>query len=123
MTRLRVLFVCGRNQWRSPTAEKIFSRRPELEVRSRGFSAKSSRVLKAADIQWAELIFVMEREHAHRLRSKFRDVLKGKIVSVLQIPDRYRFMDPELVDLLETKAGQILQAYFDSDDPVDDDFF
>jgi predicted protein tyrosine phosphatase len=29
---VRVLFVCSRNQWRSPTAEKIFSAWQGLEV-------------------------------------------------------------------------------------------
>jgi protein-tyrosine-phosphatase len=32
----KVLFVCSRNQWRSPTAERVFATRPGLEVRSAG---------------------------------------------------------------------------------------
>jgi protein-tyrosine-phosphatase len=31
-----LLFICSRNQWRSPTAEAIWRRRPGFNVRSAG---------------------------------------------------------------------------------------
>ena len=31
-----VLFVCGRNQWRSPTAARIYANDQRIEVRSAG---------------------------------------------------------------------------------------
>lgn len=40
-----VLFVCTMNRWRSPTAEKLYERDSELNVRSRGTSRKAYRSL------------------------------------------------------------------------------
>ena len=78
MPRLKVLFICSRNQWRSPTAERIFSGRRDIEVRSRGLSRTARRKLAATDVAWAELIFVMEEEHRERLVEAHRDVLADK---------------------------------------------
>jgi predicted protein tyrosine phosphatase len=38
----RVLFICGRNQLRSPTAEQVFSSWPGMEVASAGLDPSSS---------------------------------------------------------------------------------
>jgi len=43
MTRPRILFVCGRNKWRSPTAATVYRDDQRVEVRSAGISAKSAR--------------------------------------------------------------------------------
>jgi predicted protein tyrosine phosphatase len=43
----------------------------------------------------------MERKHADRLRDKFPGELGGKRVITLRVPDNYKFMDPELVELLK----------------------
>ena len=40
----------------------------------------------------------MERKHLQRLRADFPEAMKYKDVHVLEIPDEYRYMDPELVD-------------------------
>jgi len=54
------LFICSRNQWRSPTAEQIFRKHPLISVRSGGTSPNSRRKVSADDIHWANVIFVME---------------------------------------------------------------
>ncbi len=59
-------------------------------------------------MQWADVIFVMEREHKARLSSRFKPFLAGKRVVCLDIPDRYRFMDPALVKLLRVKVTPLL---------------
>jgi predicted protein tyrosine phosphatase len=99
----RILFVCSRNQWRSPTAERIFSRSVLVEVRSRGVSASAVRRLTPIDVTWADIIFVMEPDHKRQLLKQFRADVGERPVYVLDIPDEYQAMDPELVDLL--KAG------------------
>jgi len=55
----------------------------------------------AALIRWADVIFVMERKHLNRLRAEYARLLEHKRLHVLDIPDDYRFMDPELVDMLD----------------------
>lgn len=59
----------------------------------------------AGHIGWADLIFCMERKHADRVRERFPEDLAGKRVITLRIPDDYRFMDPELVQLLRTELA------------------
>ena len=106
--RLNVLFVCSRNQWRSPTAERVWRRHPGLNVRSGGTSPNARHTVSADDIHWANVIFVMEQKHKSRLVADFGDLLAGKPVHVLDIPDEYQYMDPELVELLEQSVGSIL---------------
>jgi predicted protein tyrosine phosphatase len=59
-----VLFVCGRNQWRSPTAERLYRADPRVEVRSAGVSPKSRHQISRSDIEWADLILVMEGNYS-----------------------------------------------------------
>lgn len=106
--RLHVLFVCSRNQWRSPTAEQVWRRHPALAVRSGGTSPNARHPVSAADVQWADVILVMEEKHASRLRAAFRQQLDHKPVHVLDIPDEYRYMDPELVALLRDAVAASL---------------
>jgi len=95
-----ILFICSRNQWRSPTAEKIYSRDERMCVRSAGTSPRAKRTVNAKDIEWAELIFVMEGKHRDRLKALFGRLLHHKKIVVLDIPDEYHYMDEVLVGLL-----------------------
>ena len=96
----RVLFLCSRNRLRSPTAEQVFGAWPDLEVDSAGLADDAEVVLTSEQLDWADLIVVMEAGHRHRLQARHRSRLKGKRVVCLDIPDRYDFMQPELVALL-----------------------
>ena len=109
MNRLNVLFVCSRNQWRSPTAEQVFRRHPVLNVRSGGTSPNARHTVSGQDIQWADVILVMEQKHKSRLMAEFTSMLLGKPVHVLDIPDEYRYMDAELVEMLEVAVSGALQ--------------
>ncbi len=107
MAPLRVLFVCSRNQWRSPTAERLWREDQRVLVRSAGTSASAKRSVRAADIAWADLVLVMEDTHARQLRRTFRQL--NPTVIVLDIPDEYGFMDPQLVTLLQATVEPILE--------------
>ena len=98
-TRKRVLFVCAANQWRSPTAEALYRDHPQLEVRSAGIRPHARRRVGQGDIEWADAIFVMEREHKKWIQEHFRDVTLPPI-EILDIPDDYRLKDIELQKLL-----------------------
>jgi predicted protein tyrosine phosphatase len=104
----RVLFLCSRNRWRSPTAENVLSARQDIETDSAGLLDDAETVLSADQVEWAELIFVMEKRHRQLLQKRFRKGLNGKKVICLDIPDIYPFMDPALVRLLETKLSNYL---------------
>lgn len=105
---MNVLFICSRNRWRSPTAEQIFMGRSGIQCDSAGLSPDAENPLDAETVGWADLIFVMERHHKAKLTSKFGKYLKNARVICLDIPDNYPFMDPALVDLLETKVSRFL---------------
>jgi predicted protein tyrosine phosphatase len=106
--RQNVLFICSRNQWRSPTAEQVFRRRPGLSVRSAGTSPNARRTVSANDIAWASVILEMEEKHKSRLKAGFGRLIEGRAIHVLDVPDDYQYMDAELVELLEQSAGPLL---------------
>ena len=106
--RLNVLFVCSRNQWRSPTAEHVWRRDPRVNARSAGTSASARRVVSAADLAWADVILVMEHEHKRRLLAEHRPSLANKRLHVLEIPDDYRYLDPELMELVGAPVAALL---------------
>jgi predicted protein tyrosine phosphatase len=106
--RLRVLFICSRNQWRSPTAEQIWRRDNRLSVRSAGTSSSARKRVTETDIAWAEIIFVMESKHRARLVQDFGALLEDKALHILDIPDEYTYMDPELVEILEHQIAALL---------------
>lgn len=105
----RVLFICSQNRWRSPTAEQLFAEYPGVQCSSAGLNHDAENPLTPELIEWAELIFVMEREHKARLSSRFKPYLAGKRVVCLDIPDNYRFMQPSLVKLLRSKVTPFLR--------------
>lgn len=108
MTNL--LFICSRNQWRSPTAESLWRRRAGFEARSAGTSPNARRPVGPADIRWADVIFVMERKHQQRLQAEYSRLLEHKRLHVLDIPDDYRYMDPELISILEDTVTHYLKG-------------
>ena len=105
-----LLFICSRNQWRSPTAEAIWRKRPGYQARSAGTASSAKRKVNESDIAWADLIFVMEHKHKRQLQAKFPKILSATPVFVLDIPDEYHYMDVELVDLIETSVAAILES-------------
>ena len=107
---MNLLFICSRNKWRSPTAERLFRKHPGVQCRSAGTSTAAARRVKASDIHWSDVICVMEHEHSQRLRRDFRNDLGGKTMHILDIPDEYQFMDPELMDLIIDAVTPILKA-------------
>ncbi len=105
---IRILFVCSKNQWRSPTAEQVFRPEPGLQVRSAGTARSARHTISVADIRWADIILVMEDKHRARLRAQFRDEVRYKAVHSLDIPDLYRYMDPDLIALLQDKVPPLI---------------
>jgi predicted protein tyrosine phosphatase len=101
---MKLLFICSANVMRSPTAEAVFSRYDEIEASSAGTNADAETPVSADLIGWADVVVVMEQQHAHFLQERFGYLLRRRRVAVLGIPDRYEYMDPELVELLKEKV-------------------
>jgi predicted protein tyrosine phosphatase len=104
----RVLFICSQNKLRSPTAEQVFCDYPGLEVASAGTNHDAEIPVGPDLLQWAEVIFVMEKAHRTKLSQRFQRHLARKRIICLDIPDRYAYMDLELVDILKAKVPKFL---------------
>jgi predicted protein tyrosine phosphatase len=99
--RLKVLFVCAMNKQRSVTAERLYRNDARLEVRSAGVRSEANRRISEADLKWADVVFVMEREHKLWITTRFQEMNLPRI-DVLEIPDEYDLMDPHLQVILKT---------------------
>ncbi len=105
---MNLLFICSRNQWRSPTAEEIYKNHASVKVRSAGTEPSARIRLNAKTILWAEIIFVMEKKHKVRMLENFPEESENKKIIILDIPDEYRFMDEELIKEIKGKVEPIL---------------
>lgn len=88
---------------RSPTAADLFSGRNGIETDFAGLSNDADERLSLDQIQWADVIYVMENRQKARLNALFGTHLKSVRVVSLGIPDKFEYMQPELVELLEDK--------------------
>jgi len=97
---LNILFICSRNKWRSRTAETIFKNNGQHQVRSAGTENTARIRLNQKTVDWADLIFAMERKHKRRLVENFETNPARQEIVILEIPDDYKYMDAELIRLL-----------------------
>ena len=105
----KVLFLCSKNKLRSPTAEAIFSSVEGWEVYSAGINNDAEIHVSVEDIEWADYIFVLEKAHKKKLRSKFGRALKDQKVTSLDIPDNYEYIDEKLIEILQSKVPGFVQ--------------
>lgn len=107
---MNILFFCSRNQWRSRTAEDLFKNNGLHLVKSAGTSAAARRKVNENLLVWADCIIVMERKHKKLLNEKFRTLLSDRKLYVLNIPDKYKYMDTLLVELLNERWKSFLNV-------------
>lgn len=105
---IRILFICSQNRLRSPTAEQVFSSHIGIECESAGLNNDAENPVTPELLEWAEIIFVMEKAHRKKLSSKFKPHLGNTRVICLDIPDEFEYMDPALIEILKSKVTRIL---------------
>ena len=107
----KILFVCTGNIDRSRTAEDLYRLDPRYEVRSAGTAPFAKEPVSRELLRWADQVFVMcEREDSHRTLLKMRFPEIDVPVVDLDIEDRWRRGDPELVKRLLRKLAAHLGA-------------
>src|SRR5690242_8593555 len=106
---MRILFLCGRNRRRSPTAEAVVGAWPGFEVESAGVQPDADSVVTAEQIAWAELIVVMEKKYLRPLKSRFQRELRDKRVASLDIADDFELMEPRLMELIEQRMARVVR--------------
>jgi len=102
---VNILFLCSRNKWRSRTAESIFKNNNLHQVKSAGTEPSAQIRVNQKLLDWADLIFVMEKKHRIRIKKKFNIKHKKENIINLEIPDDYQYMDPELIEILEASLA------------------
>lgn len=106
---MNILFVCSRNQWRSPTAENIYKNRSGISVKSAGTEPSARIKLNSKIIGWADIIFAMEKKHKQRMLENFPVETMRKKIVILDIPDEYKYMDQELIDEIQSKVDDYIE--------------
>jgi predicted protein tyrosine phosphatase len=109
-SRCRVLFLCRHNRMRSPTAERVFCKRPDLDVRSAGTAPDALARVNTHMLDWADLIFIMDDQQRRALHRRFAGHPALERLICLDIPDEFIFLQPELIELLEDRAAPHLPA-------------
>ncbi|HTH03935.1 MAG TPA: hypothetical protein VL882_26850 [Vicinamibacterales bacterium] len=104
----RVLFVCRLNRHRSATAERIFCKRNDLDVRSAGTEEDALVQVNARMIEWADIIFAMDLLQVEALRRMFPAHPALERVVCLDIPDEFVFLQPTLVEMLNERVPRHL---------------
>ena len=105
----KLLFVCSENRLRSPTAEAVFSEYDGVEAIGAGTNADAETPVSGDLIQWADMVLVMEKSHKNKISKKYKELLRDKRLVVLDIPDIYNCMQPELIQLLKVKVSRIVR--------------
>ena len=88
----------------------MFSEYEGVEAIGAGTNSDAETTVSGDLIEWADVVLVMEEEHARKISRKYQAQLKGKKLAVLDIPDRYEFMQPELVALLKARVSKIVSV-------------
>jgi predicted protein tyrosine phosphatase len=104
----RVLFVCHLNRVRSATAERLFCKRADLDVRSAGTAIDAMVRVNARMLDWADLIITMDEGQRRALAQMFPKHPALPNVLCLQIPDEFTFLQPELVTLLQERVPPLI---------------
>jgi predicted protein tyrosine phosphatase len=104
----KVLFICQENKLRSRTAEHMYKYTPGLEVRSAGISRDADVSVSRELMEWADIVFVMEKRHRNILHAMYPDLYDTKQIVCLYIPDIYDYNDPVLVSLLEERLRKYI---------------
>jgi protein-tyrosine phosphatase len=105
---MNILFVCSRNRWRSPTAEAIYKASREHTAKSAGTEWSARIKLTAKLINWADIVFAMEKKHKQRMVENFPFETSNKKIVVLDIPDEYQYMDEELIEHIKLSVEAYL---------------
>ncbi|MCO4783960.1 MAG: phosphotyrosine protein phosphatase [Candidatus Cloacimonetes bacterium] len=108
-----LLFVCSENKLRSATAESYFAQFKDISTIGAGTNKDAATTISGDLIDWAQYIFVMEKSHRNKLAKKYKELLVGKKFIVLDIPDNYDYMDPDLIQILDRKISSFINLKID----------
>jgi len=86
----------------------MFAASEQYQVRSRGVASDARIPLTENDLDWADAVFVMEKNHRNRIMKKFGEKGRKKRIVCLYIDDIYEPMEKSLVNELRFKLARYL---------------
>lgn len=95
----RVLCVCSAGLLRSPTTAQILMQEYGHNTRACGVHDYALIPISTALISWADEVVFMEQEHYDVVKDV--QLLDGKDILILAVPDMYERMNPELVGIIK----------------------
>lgn len=101
---MKVLFICNQNLHRSRTAEELF--RGRFETRSAGLYNETPVTEK--QVSWADVVVVMEEAQRSEIARRFPRHFMLKRIVCLDIPDMYRYNQPELIEVLTSRVDELV---------------
>lgn len=110
---MNVLFVCSANKDRSATAEELARKLyPEHEYDSAGTNQKlcfhyGTQYICLDQLNWADLILVMENKHKKAILQTF-GTNHGKKINPLHIRDHFEYGNSTLKEILKEKFKALL---------------
>jgi predicted protein tyrosine phosphatase len=110
---MKVIFICSANKDRSATAEDYASQHYSMhEYGSAGTNQKlcfkyGTQYISKAQLDWADIVFVMENKHKKETLKLFGSSY-GKKIKVLGIKDHYEFGNAQLLQILKEKLPAYL---------------
>ena len=101
---MKLLFVCSYGKNRSVTGAKIFADLGH-ETRYAGVQPNAERLLTTEDLEWADIVYVFEKNHRNRIHTKWPMLYRTKVIRCLYIEDVWNAHDPLLVDIIRSTAS------------------
>lgn len=96
---MNLLFLCKENKNRSKTGQELCAAMPGFTTKSAGFVPSSDTVVSLEILQWADMVFTMDKWMNYTINGTFPQIQTSKLFC-LEIPDDYVFMEDRLVNLL-----------------------
>ena len=100
---MNVLFICNQNQHRSKTAEELF--KDKFKTKSAGLY--NEKPVTKKQLEWTNTIIVMEDKQRTEISKRFPQQYMKKRILSLNIPDIFRYNQPELIQILKNRVKSI----------------
>ena len=96
----KILCVCSAGLLRSPTIAYVLG---EMGFNTRAAGIYDYALISVDDVllDWADVIVTAEEEHKNHLTHMYN--LSNKKIISLNLPDKYPYRDPELVELIKQR--------------------
>ena len=102
-----LLFICNLGKNRSRTAAELYKK--HYSTKSAGILENALTSLTGEMLEWADIVFVMEKKQLDFIREKFPRQFYKKRIVCLDIPDIYDYMVKPLGLELKEKVEKCLK--------------